>query len=240
MEHEIVADDGGLVQSVAVQPGQTVQEGELLATLEPAQTSHAAPQNAEQAPETRDDLRAVEARHALTRDQARPEAVQKRHDQGRRTARENLEDLIDENTLVEYGPLMFAAQERRRDKDELIRRTPADGLVAGTADIESQPAVVMSYDYTVLAGTQGMRNHTKKDRLLRDRRRPPPAAGGPLFAAEGGGGRPGDVDWPHVAGLDLPGLSPSSPGSAAWFLWSVSALATASPATRPCSAAATW
>jgi acetyl-CoA carboxylase carboxyltransferase component len=57
----------------------------------------------------------------------------------------------------------------------------------------------MSYDYTVLAGTQGMRNHAKKDRLfeLAERRRLPVV----LFA-EGGGGRPGDVDMPIVAGLD--------------------------------------
>jgi acetyl-CoA carboxylase carboxyltransferase component len=57
----------------------------------------------------------------------------------------------------------------------------------------------MSYDYTVLAGTQGMRNHAKKDRLfeIAARRRLPVV----LFA-EGGGGRPGDVDMPIVAGLD--------------------------------------
>ena len=57
----------------------------------------------------------------------------------------------------------------------------------------------MSYDYTVLAGTQGMRNHMKKDRLfdVAERRRLPVV----LFA-EGGGGRPGDVDMPIVAGLD--------------------------------------
>jgi acetyl-CoA carboxylase carboxyltransferase component len=200
MEHEIVAQGGGLVQSVEVRAGQTVQEGELLVVLEPAdhapsQTDH---QPAE-APETRDDLQAVLDRHALTLDEARPEAIQKRHDQGRRTARENVADLIDEGSLVEYGPLVFAAQERRRDRDELIRRTPADGLVAGSARIDGHESIVLSYDYTVLAGTQGMRNHIKKDRLfeLAQRRRLPIV----LFA-EGGGGRPGDVDWPHVAGLD--------------------------------------
>jgi acetyl-CoA carboxylase carboxyltransferase component len=200
MEHEIVAQGGGLVQSVEVRAGQTVQEGELLVVLEPAddapsQTDH---QPAE-APETREDLQAVLDRHALTQDEARPEAIQKRHDQGRRTARENVADLIDQGSLVEYGPLMFAAQERRRDRDELIHRTPADGLVAGSARIDGREAIVLSYDYTVLAGTQGMRNHIKKDRLfeLAQRRRLPIV----LFA-EGGGGRPGDVDWPHVAGLD--------------------------------------
>jgi len=138
-------------------------------------------------------------RHAIGLDAARPDAVAKRHELGRRTARENLAELVDEGTFVEYGPLIFAAQEARRDKDELIRRTPADGLVAGVGEIDGRPAVVLSYDYTVLAGTQGMRNHFKKDRLFEvaERRRLPLV----LFA-EGGGGRPGDVDWPHVAGLD--------------------------------------
>src|SRR4051812_4123215 len=144
-------------------------------------------------------LDAVLARHALGLDAARPEAVARRREQGRRTARENVADLVDDGTFVEYGPLIFAAQERRRPKDELIARTPADGLVGGLGEIDGQPAVVASYDYTVLAGTQGMRNHLKKDRLfeLAERRRLPVV----LFA-EGGGGRPGDVDWPIVAGLD--------------------------------------
>ena len=106
---------------------------------------------------------------------------------------------MDEGTFVEYGPLIFAAQEQRRSKQDLIARTPADGLVAGVGDVDGKPIVAMSYDYTVLAGTQGMRNHLKKDRLfeIAERRRLPVA----LFA-EGGGGRPGDVDWPMVAGLD--------------------------------------
>ena len=147
----------------------------------------------------RADLEAVRARHALGLDAARPEAVARRRERGRRTARENLADLLDEGTFVEYGPLIFAAQERRRSREELITRTPADGLVAGVGEIDGSRVVAMSYDYTVLAGTQGMRNHAKKDRLfeLAERSRLPVV----LFA-EGGGGRPGDVDMPIVAGLD--------------------------------------
>ena len=142
---------------------------------------------------------AVRERHALGLDDARPDAVVKRHERGRRTARENLEDLLDPDSFVEYGPLMFAAQERRRPREELIRRTPADGLVGGAGTIAGDPCIAMSYDYTVLAGTQGMRNHLKKDRLfeLAQRRRLPVV----LFA-EGGGGRPGDVDMPIISGLD--------------------------------------
>ncbi|HUA43590.1 MAG TPA: carboxyl transferase domain-containing protein [Solirubrobacteraceae bacterium] len=154
--------------------------------------------------DARDDpsaaLQEVRTRHEQTLDAARPDAVAKRHELGRRTARENLNDLIDQGSFVEYGPMIHAAQERRRPREELIERTPADGLVAGTATIDGAPAVVMSYDYTVLAGTQGMRNHLKKDRLfeIAERRRLPV-----VLLAEGGGGRPGDVDWPHVAGLDV-------------------------------------
>ena len=147
----------------------------------------------------RADLQAVRERHEVGQDAARLDAVAKRHALGRRTARENLAELVDGDTFVEYSPLVFAAQERRRSREELIARTPADGLVGGIGEINGQRCVVMSYDYTVLAGTQGMRGHQKKDRLfeLAARRRLPVV----LFA-EGGGGRPGDVDVPMVAGLD--------------------------------------
>ncbi len=147
----------------------------------------------------RADLAAVRSRHELGLDAARPEAVERRRARRRRTARENLAELVDAGSYIEYGPLLFAAQERRRPKDELIAKTPADGLVAGVAEIGGNPCVAMSYDYTVLAGTQGMRGHQKKDRLfeIAERRRLPVV----LFA-EGGGGRPGDVDFPIVAGLD--------------------------------------
>jgi acetyl-CoA carboxylase carboxyltransferase component len=198
MEHEVIAEIGGTIRSVEVSVGDTVQEGQRLAVV--ADGEAPGPALAElEPPGPRTDLDAVRRRHEMGLDAARPDAVANRRARGRRTARENLADLVDPGTFVEYGPLIFAAQERRRAKQELIERTPADGLVAGVGDIDGQPSVVMSYDYTVLAGTQGMRNHLKKDRLFEvaDRRRLPVV----LFA-EGGGGRPGDVDWPVVAGLD--------------------------------------
>jgi acetyl-CoA carboxylase carboxyltransferase component len=201
MEHEVVAERDGVVSALQVAVGDAVQEGQLLAVLAPrdgAQPRESAENEADDEG-TRPDLEVVRERHELGLDAARPEAVKRRRDRDRRTARENLSELVDEGTFVEYGPLMFAAQERRRTKQELIERTPADGLVGGVGDVDGQPCVVMSYDYTVLAGTQGMRNHQKKDRLfeLAERRRVPVV----LFA-EGGGGRPGDVDMPIVAGLD--------------------------------------
>ncbi|HEY3188827.1 MAG TPA: carboxyl transferase domain-containing protein [Solirubrobacteraceae bacterium] len=201
MEHEVVAEADGVVRRVEVAVGDTVDEGQVLAVLAAGEAEAAT----DDRPATvdldtiRDDLAAVRERHAIGLDGARPDAVARRHERGQRTARENLDDLVDPGTYVEYGPLIYAAQERRRSKDELIARTPADGLVAGVGEVDGAPTVVMSYDYTVLAGTQGMRGHLKKDRLFEvaERRRLPVV----LFA-EGGGGRPGDVDWPMVAGLD--------------------------------------
>jgi acetyl-CoA carboxylase carboxyltransferase component len=213
MEHEVLADTDGVIRGVAVAVGDAVEQGQLLVTL--ASSPHrpgtgeeepgagggasAARSPKEQADGERADLRAVRERHQIGLDAARPEAVAQRHERSRRTARENLADLLDADTFVEYGPLLFAAQEARRPREELIARTPADGLVGGVGRLAGRPCAAMSYDYTVLAGTQGMRNHAKKDRLfeLAERRRLPVV----LFA-EGGGGRPGDVDMPIVAGLD--------------------------------------
>ena len=109
-----------------------------------------------------DDLDELRRRAELTEDAARPEAVAKRHEAGGRTARENLADLVDEGSFVEYGRFAIAAQRRRRELDDLIARTPGDGLLAGTARVnsdlfgpEASACAVLSYDYTVLAGTQG-------------------------------------------------------------------------------------
>jgi acetyl-CoA carboxylase carboxyltransferase component len=203
MEHELTAEADAVVAHVAVSVGENVTAGQLLAVLRPAAASTDAEAEAPAGPAADDgeraDLAAVRRRHELGLDAARPEAVARRRERGRRTARENLTDLLDPDSFVEYGPLMFAAQEARRSREELITRTPADGLVGGVGAIDGRACVAMSYDYTVLAGTQGMRNHQKKDRLfeLAEARRLPVV----LFA-EGGGGRPGDVDMPIIAGLD--------------------------------------
>lgn len=154
----------------------------------------------------RPDLREVLDRRARTEDAARTEAVERRHAAGGRTARENLEDLVDPGSFVEYGRFAIAAQRRRRDLAELIDRTPADGLIGGTATVnaeefgpEAAACAVISYDYTVLAGTQGTMGHKKKDRLFELIER----TGLPtVFFAEGGGGRPGDTDHAVVSALE--------------------------------------
>ncbi len=148
----------------------------------------------------REDLAELRRRRELTEDSGRPEAVSRRHDRGGRTARENVADLIDEGSWVEYGRYATAQQRTRRSRDDLIANTPADGLVAGTATVDGNPTAVLAYDYTVLAGTQGTAGHFKKDRMfeLIERMRLPV-----VFFAEGGGGRPGDSDHPVVSALQV-------------------------------------
>ncbi|MGA1052422.1 MAG: carboxyl transferase domain-containing protein [Ilumatobacteraceae bacterium] len=212
LHHEVVAPVAGLVTAVTVEPGATVRPGDVLLVIAPATTvdgplDEAVP-GAGRGPLglDRPDLTEVLDRHRLGLDAARPAAVARRRAAGRRTARENLEDLIDDGTWVEYGPLVIAAQARRRTHEDLVANTPADGMVGGIGSVNGAifpdrraKTVVVSYDYMVLAGTQGHRNHLKKDRLfeLAERLRLPV-----VVYAEGGGGRPGDTDTGVVAGLN--------------------------------------
>ncbi|RRO16902.1 ATP-grasp domain-containing protein [Saccharopolyspora rhizosphaerae] len=208
MEHVLTADHAARVVRVLVAPGRTVAPGDPLVVHEPTSSAEAEAASELDLDASRPDLDELHERLAITQDAARPEAVAKRHRLGRRTARENIDDLVDPGSFVEYGSLVLAAQRRRRSEQDLIVNTPGDGLVGGVATIgadrfgrAASEAVVLSYDYTVLAGTQGMRNHAKTDRVLgvaRDRKLPV------VLFAEGGGGRPGDTDVDLVAGLDVP------------------------------------
>lgn len=215
MEHEVRAEQGGRLVELYFDAGALVAEGELLGSLErvPQSAPQALPAAAPLAPppqgaaSVRADLQRVLERHAPTLDVNRPEAVAKRHALGQRTARENIADLCDADSFLEYGALAVAAQRSRRSAEDLIKNTPADGMVTGIGSInrtlfepERSRAVVMAYDASVLAGTQGMRNHQKTDRMLGialQQKLPV------VLFAEGGGGRPGDVDMPIVAGLHV-------------------------------------
>src|ERR687892_283449 len=207
MEYVVEAGVAGTIGKVAVTPGDAVRSGDVLALVDEAPTAPAPPTPEEPAtaptpaaaPTARADLAEVVDRHAAGLDDARPEAVARRRATGQRTTRENVADLLDPGSFVEYGPLTIAAQRRRRSIEDLIARTPADGLVAGVGTVDGRATAVLSYDYTVLAGTQGYQNHRKKDRLFDviGRQRLPV-----VFFAEGGGGRPGDTDAPGVSGLD--------------------------------------
>ena len=202
MEMPVVAGISGFVEKLAVSIGDAVKTGDPLAYL----VEGAGPAGNVKSKAAVDSslLDEVTSRHELTLDAARPAAVARRHQSGQRTARENVADLCAE--FVEYGPLAIAAQRQRREIQDLIERTPADGMIGGVGRIETgvggdDRAIVVSYDFTVLAGTQGMQNHRKKDRLFTLAAE---TSWPVVLFAEGGGGRPGDVDWPGVSLLDVP------------------------------------
>jgi acetyl-CoA carboxylase carboxyltransferase component len=205
MEHVVSATVGGTITRVEVAVGDTVMPDDPLVFVAPDERdARTAMRDIPSAATTdsgsvRADLAEVVERHDVVLDHRRPEAVARRRATQQRTARENVADLVDEGTFVEYAPLVVAAQRRRRSLEELIARTPADGLVGGIGKVDGHPMIAMSYDYTVLAGTQGVWNHHKKDRLfeLAARRQLPI-----VFFTEGGGGRPGDTDGAGVAYLD--------------------------------------
>jgi acetyl-CoA carboxylase carboxyltransferase component len=231
MEHEVRAPAAGTVAERFFAVGDLVQESDALLRLAPlpamatGQSPNATAQLPSDAAGPRDaasgatgagprpDLQRSTQRHAATLDAARPEAMAKRHALGLRSARENIADLCDPGSFAEYGALAVAAQRSRRSAQDLAANTPADGMVTGIGSVngalfepgpdvaEPGRCVVMAYDATVLAGTQGLRNHQKTDRLLQIalRHRLPVV----LFA-EGGGGRPGDTDSIQVAGLHIP------------------------------------
>ena len=200
MEHEICAASSGRILRIEVSPGEALWEGHLLALIEEAEVSGQTSEvvNDIDPDYIRPDLAEAYDRHAKTLDANRPGAVAKRHDKGLRTARENITHLCDPGTFVEYGALVIAAQRKRHSVDKLMDMSPADGMITGVGaingtlfgDPESR-CVVLSYDYTVLAGTQGAQNHRKTDRLIdvaTDGQMPM------IIFAEGGGGRPGDTD----------------------------------------------
>ena len=210
MEHLVTAPHGGRVTKVAAESGVTLMQDEAILYLEPAEVdAHDVTEEEDvDLDHIRPDLAELIERHAITLDENRPASVERRRKTNQRTARENIAQLVDEGSFVEYGSLAIAAQRRRRKVDDLIHNTPADGLISGVATVNARKfgadaarCMVISYDYTVLAGTQGHMNHKKIDRMLglAEQWRMPL-----VFYAEGGGGRPGDTDRLGMTGLDGP------------------------------------
>jgi len=208
MEHVIEADRTGIVKRLACGVGDVVREGFPLAFVLEADVDVADTEVAEalDLDHIRGDLAELYERKAYTLDENRPEAVARRRKKNRWTARENIDAICDPGTFHEYGPLVVASQRGRRTPEWLRERTPADGLIGGLGtvngdkfDDEAARCMAISYDYTVLAGTQGTGNHYKQDRLFDIARRYKLPI---LFFTEGGGGRPGDTEYHNYIGMD--------------------------------------
>jgi|TARA_B110000977_G_scaffold123126_1_gene158061 acetyl-CoA carboxylase carboxyltransferase component len=210
MQTLVTAPEDSVISAVLIAAGDTIQAGQLLFEIEAAGTSsESTEQEAEEQPATGNLLADLQTQLAYSSDAMRPDAVRRRHKKGYRSARENLTDLCDKGSFIEYGQLAVAAQRDRKDAESLKIETPGDGVITGLATINSaefgvhlsQVAVIVN-DYSVLAGSQGYFHHKKIDRILDQAGK----ANLPVVMyTEGGGGRPGDTDVKtQIAGLDVP------------------------------------
>ena len=201
MEHVLTADIGGIVQEITVAVGDIIWEGHPLAFIEPADVGPAIDDGSSDIDldYIRPDLQNNIELHEAILDHNRPGPVARRHAKGKRTARENIAQLVEGGTWSEYMPLAVAAQRRTRSWEELRVVSPADGLICGIGTVNADlfdnstaSTAIISYDETVWAGTQGGRGHEKTDRMVETAHRLLTPL---VFIAEGAGGRSGDSDW---------------------------------------------
>ena len=208
MEHVISASVGGIIRRVDVEVGNVIQEGHPLVFVEAKDVDVGGAEASEEIDldHIREDLQETFERRKWIYDENRPKALERRERTGQQTARKNINDLCDEGSFIEYGPLVLAAQRRRRTEQWLRENTAADGLICGVGTVNSSlfpdqdaRCVAVAYDYTVFAGTQGHKNHYKQDRIfeLANRFKLPV-----ILFSEGGGGRPGDTDGSGGVGMD--------------------------------------
>ena len=203
MEHVVHAEVSGVVQRLGVNAGDTVFEGHPLIYLAEAR-DRGAPPKAAAAPWTWIGCAPTSPRSSSARPLATTRTVPKRWPSGAkpaiappgRTSPTCAMKALSSSTARWLWP----GQRRRRSLDDLIKNTTGDGMVLRPRPSqrphlfgpERARAMLMSYDYMVLAGTQGIKNHAKKDRLFEvaEQFRLPTV----LFA-EGGGGRPRRHRW---------------------------------------------
>ena len=237
MEHELLADADATIQQLEAKVGDAVSEGQVLAVLGPPNGAPA-PRSCQAGTTTptHDCTRSGSATRS-TRDPARPDAVEQRHDRGHRTARENLDDLLDPGSFVEYGPLdlcrpgaptVKAGADRAHSGRRAGRRRRRDRRRAVHRDV---------------LRLHGPRRHPgdaqprQEGPAVRARRAPTPAGGAVRRGRRRPARRHRHADRRRASTAVHSSCSPASAGSCRW---SGSRRATASPATRRCSAAATW
>ncbi len=192
------AEATGKLEHLALQAGDAITRGQVIAKI--VATEHtilecsSPPRNTASATQTHDEHPAIAAwqeRTALSLDEQRARAIEKRHAKGYSSARENLARLCSPERFQEYGQLAVAAQRQRHDYDELKTSTAADGVITGVGEVNGVRTALVINDYTVLAGTQGFFHHQKIDRILAIAEQ---QALPVIMFTEGGGGRPGDTD----------------------------------------------
>lgn len=109
------------------------------------------------------DLEELKRRRHQALQMGGPEKVKRQREQGKLTARERIELLMDPGTFQEYG-LLATHQSHRPEMADRI--TPADGVITGFGRIDGRRAGVIAEDFTVLGGSEGITHAMKKIRMV--------------------------------------------------------------------------
>jgi acetyl-CoA carboxylase carboxyltransferase component len=105
----------------------------------------------------------IEAARAALMDQARAPAVEKLARRGKLSARTRIARLVDDGSFTEAGALVAGGEE---EATAVRAKSPADGVVIGTALIDGRPVVVVSQDFSVFGGSSGILGSAKIQRAL--------------------------------------------------------------------------
>ncbi len=98
-------------------------------------------------------------------DEARQDAIKQQHENGKLTARERIEYLVDDGSFQEVGRLASPEPTTPETQDWTREDAPADGLITGTAEIQNRPAAIVGSDFTVLGGSIGHMGFRKFERV---------------------------------------------------------------------------
>jgi propionyl-CoA carboxylase beta chain len=105
-----------------------------------------------------DRLEEVRRRHIAAEEGGGAERRERQHREGKLSARERIELLLDEGTFEEVDKLV---QHRCRDFGMDQQVIPGDGLVTGYGLINGRPAYVFAQDFTVFGGSLSETNAQK-------------------------------------------------------------------------------
>ena len=120
MQTAIETPVAGTVVDLNVTVGETIQSNHEICRVEESIGSNSAVKKTQsKAVDTRNPLDTLNQELQSSLDSGRTKAVSKRHAKGYRTARENLHQLCDDGSFIEYGQLAVAAQRDRMTAEKL-------------------------------------------------------------------------------------------------------------------------
>jgi propionyl-CoA carboxylase beta chain len=91
------------------------------------------------------------------------EKIEKQHKEGKKTARERINDLLDAGSFVEIDKLVV---HRTHDFGMASNKIPGDGMVTGYGKIDNRLVFVFAQDFTVFGGTMSRANAEKVVKIM--------------------------------------------------------------------------